>query len=66
MTYQDKFEGMLKLFDLEDCALREDEFVSETDLGKRIADLITERKVLSERIRDRLPYVRALAERNFT
>jgi len=65
MTYQDKFEGMLKLFELEDCALREDECVSETNISKRIANLITERDALSARIRNRLPYVKQLAERNF-
>ena len=65
LTYQGKFEGLFKYFNLKNVSISPDESVIRDNLLNFFRSIIKRRKSISKQIKKRLPYVKKLSKKNF-
>lgn len=65
ITYQGKFEGLFKYFNLKGMAINPEQSIKLGNLVKFLMPLIKKREKIQKQIRLKLPYVLQLAKKNF-
>ena len=65
ITYQDKFEGLFKLFDIEGTTIAPEEALQSGHLVKFLLPLIAKKEEIRQKIQSELPRIQQLAQTNF-
>lgn len=65
ITYQDKFEGLFKLFDIEGVTIAPEQALQPGNLVNFLVPLITKRDEIHQKIQSKLPEIKQLAQTNF-
>lgn len=65
ITYQDKFEGLFKLFEIEGATISPEQVLRSGNLVNFLVTLIARRDELQQKIKSKLPQIKELAQINF-
>jgi polysaccharide pyruvyl transferase WcaK-like protein len=65
ITYQDKFEGLFKLFEIEGTTIAPEQALQSGNLVNFLLPLIARRDEINQKIQSKLPEIKQLAQANF-